>query len=186
MRTCPFFRLAILSFPDGCGQAVFRHRPTRVQRLVSWCGSSHSHWLLRAIRCVLAGFLVLTCQVTFAQTEPVSVENNTLAPARRGPRDTIAAVQEVFSRRRRGGAILLGGSAAFISAMAVSTALEDKSFLEPGEVALLAAIGTAPAWIWGFVKQTRFSTLREQQVLADYRQLHTIPRFVRRRMRLAK
>ena len=158
----------------GCGRAWRERRGS----------AAAGHWLARLISFLGLVGLILSYHPADAQSAPAAGLRSTAAAS--GAHDTVAAIQQVFKSRRRTGTFLLAGSAAYVSVAAVGTALEDKSFFRPDEVALLATIATAPVWGWGIVKQARFSTRREQQVLADYQRLHTIPRFVRRRMRFAK
>ena len=187
MNTSPLLRLTTQFAHQwrrpGPGQAVPAAAVVGLARPRSRATSRYRGRRLVCFGVVLA--LGLASQAARAQTAPAPQPNPGPATATPEPRDTVAAIQQVFKSRRRTGTFLLAGSAGFVAAMAVSTAVEEKSFLGPDEVALLATIVTAPVWGWGIVKQARFSPRREQQVLADYQRLHTIPRFVRRRMRFA-
>ena len=189
MRTYPFLCLAI-QFAHGwlrtsCFQALpYAAALAGFARARS--RATDSYLVQRVVYFGLMVALVLTSQAARAQDEPALRTNTSLATVTQGARDTIAAIQQVFKSRRRGGTMLLAGSAALISVATVGTALEATPFLGPDGAALLFAIGTSPAWVVGLLKQVRFNAKRERRVVADYQRDHRIPSFICRRIRLAK
>lgn len=141
---------------------------------------------------LLLGFLSISAQQALAQSAPVAAKaaDSLAARAPQLPRpDTVRALHNLFRSRRSTGGWLTGGSAAVTAVAGLGTLADNNGkncggYFCPDAVgsAMLIGIGTAPAWVPGFVTLVRFSTKREQAAVAYFETTRTLPKYLQHKL----
>ena len=124
-----------------------------------------------------------------AGTTPALSASALAAPALPNHADSVRALHNLFRSRRSTGGWLTGGSAAVTAIAGIGTLADNNGkncggYFCPDAMgsALLIGIGTAPAWIPGFVTLIRFSRKRELAAVTHFENTRALPKYLRHKL----
>lgn len=154
-----------------------------------------SDFMMKPIRCLL--FVMTLAQHAIAQTTPAPVSASAPAPVElsAGRRDTLAAISNMFERRRTGGKrwayVGLGGAAALVRVLTASNSSSSTgSYGAPthdtydsGGAALIGGLFVGLPAIISIGNLATFSEKHEEEIDQAYRSGQSLPATIRRRLK---
>jgi hypothetical protein len=137
---------------------------------------------------VLVLLLTLTANAQKARPKADSI-SVAIAPTQLTRTDTVQALHNLFQSRRSTGGWLVGGSAFFTALTGIGTLADNNGkncggYYCPDAMgsALIIGIGTAPAWIPGWISIIRFNKRKEIAVIEAYKTTQKLPLYVQRKL----
>ena len=121
-------------------------------------------------------------QTPDAPTVPPLGAITAATPAPRAAADSALAVRNLFQKRRTGGAVFTTIGTGFSLAILRGLASGSTGGNAAGGVASIAVLGLLPAGV-GVGKLTRFSKVREEEIVTAYGQGKPLPSTIRRRLK---